>query len=369
MIMSIYSRRTFIKTSVIGGVAATCINPLSAFAASGNQESFASTVALTTGDNRADMAFRALKPFSKEIAQAIGKRRVILKPNIVNINVQLASTHADTLEGILEFLKSIGKTENVIIAESAANGPTLDGYSNFGFFRLADKYGVKLIDLDQQPIDIIYVFDEKDFKPHAVRMSHMMLDPDSFIVSVARMKTHDRVFATLSLKNIVFGSPVKDPGFTFGASRKKGTTNDKSIVHGSGFRGINYNLYAMSHQLHPHLAVIDGFEGMEGNGPNDGTPVEHKVCVAGLDWLATDRVGIELMGIDYANVGYMNYCNQTGLGTADLSKIQIIGESIENHRKTYKLSDNFKDQLVWKNPVAQNISESRNSGFRLSYTS
>jgi hypothetical protein len=107
--MSNYSRRNFIKASVIGGVAATCINPFSTYAGSGNQESFVSSVALTTGDNRADMAFRALKPFSKEIAKAIGKRRVILKPNIVNINVQLASTHADTIEGILEFLKSIGK--------------------------------------------------------------------------------------------------------------------------------------------------------------------------------------------------------------------------------------------------------------------
>jgi uncharacterized protein (DUF362 family) len=366
--MTTFSRRNFLKTSIIGGVAATCIRPYDTLAAFGKQEQFQAQVALTTGNNRADMAFRALQPFSKEITGAVGKRRIVLKPNNVNINVQLASTHADTLEGILEFFKSIGKTENIIIAESAANGPTLDGFKNFGYFRLADKYGVKLVDLDQQPFDVIHVFDEKDFKPHAVRMSHLMLDPDSFIVSVARMKTHDRVFATLSLKNIVFGTPIKDTGFSFGASRKKGTTSDKSIVHGSGFRGINYNLYAMSRQLHPHLAVIDGFEGMEGNGPNDGTPVDHRVCVAGLDWLAADRVGIELMGIDYANVGYMNFCNQTGLGTADLSKIQIIGESIENHRKSYKLSDNFKDQLVWKNPVSQNSSESPNSNFRLSYT-
>ena len=195
----------------------------------------------------------------------------------------------------------MGKHDNCIIAESAANGPTLDGFENFGYLRLADKYGVKLVDLDKQPFDVIHVFDEKDFRPHAVRISHLMLDPDSFIVSVARMKTHDRVFATLSLKNIVFGAPVKDPGFTFGSNRKAGTTSDKPIMHGSGFRGINYNLYSMSRQLHPHLAVIDGFDGMEGNGPNDGTPVDHRVCVAGLDWLSADRVGIELMGIDYCN--------------------------------------------------------------------
>jgi len=366
--MTTFSRRNFLKTSIIGGAVATFIKPYDTLAAFGKQELFQARVALTSGDNRADMAFRALQPFSAEIARSIGNRRVVLKPNNVNINVPLASTHVDTLEGILEFLKSIGKTENTIIAESAANGPTFDGYKNFGYFRLADKYGIKLVDLDQEPFDKIYVFDEKDFRPHAVRISHLMLDPGSFIVSVARMKTHDRVFATLSLKNIVFGSPIKDPGFTFSSSRKPRTTSDKSILHGSGFRGINYNLYAMSRQLHPHLAVIDGFEGMEGNGPNDGTPVDHRVCIAGLDWLAADRVGIELMGIEFANVGYMNFCSQTGMGTTDLSKIEIIGESINNHKKSYKLSDNFKDQLIWKNPVSQNISEYPKSNFRLCYT-
>jgi len=368
MIMTRFTRRNFLRTSIIGGMAATCIKPFDTLAAFGKQEQFSTHVALTSGNDRADMAFRALQPFSKEISQAIGNRRIVLKPNNVNINVPLASTHVDTLDGILEFLKSIGKTENTVIAESAANGPTLDGFKNFGYFRLADKYGVKLVDLDQEPFDIIHVFDEKDFRPHAVRISHLMLDPGSFIVSVARMKTHDRVFATLSLKNIVFGSPIKDQGFTFSDSSKQGTTSDKPIMHGSGFRGINYNLYAMSRQMHPHLSVIDGFEGMEGNGPNDGTPVDHRVCVAGLDWLAADRVGLELMGIEFANVGYMNFCSQTGLGIADLNKIEIIGESINNHKKSYKLSDNFKDQLIWKNPVSQNLSESPKSNFRLSYT-
>lgn len=353
---------------MIGGVAATCIKPFDAFASIGKQELIAAKVALTTGDNRADMAFRALLPFSKEIARAIGDRRVILKPNNVSIDIPLTSTHADTLEGILEFLKSIGKTRNTVIAESAANGPTMDGFRNYGYFRLADKYGVKLVDLDQDQIDIVQVFDEKDFRPHPVRVSRMMLDRGSFLVSVARMKTHDRVLATLSLKNIVVGSPVKDAGFTFGPSSRKGAKSDKALMHGGGFRGINYNLYAMSQQLHPHLAVIDGYEGMEGNGPNNGTPVDHRVCVAGLDWLATDRVAIELMGINFANVGYLNFCSQTGSGTADLNNIQIIGEPISKHIKSYKMSDNFKDQLIWMKPLSDNIVKPEYHMFPFSYT-
>lgn len=350
--MTTINRRNFLRSSILGGVALTCINPLETFASMGKQEQGSSKVSVTTGDNRADMVFRALQPFSTQIATAIGGRRVVLKPNNVLIDVPLTSTHVDTLEGVLEFLKSIGKIGNVIIAESAANGPTLDGFNNYGYYRLISRYPVKLVDLDQEPFDILHVFDEKDFRPHAIRMSHVLLDPDSYIVSVARMKTHDRVVATLSLKNIVFGAPVKDMGFTWTATRKQGSKSDKAIAHGSGFRAVNYNLYALSRQLHPHLAIIDGFEGMEGNGPNSGTPVNHRICVAGMDWLAADRVAVELMGIDFAKVGYLNFCAQTGAGVADLNRIEIIGEPINNHKRSYRLNDNINSQLVWMNPVS-----------------
>jgi uncharacterized protein (DUF362 family) len=141
-------------------------------------------------------------------------------------------------------------------------------------------------------------------------------------------------------------------GYTWTAARKQGTRSDKAIAHGSGFRGINYNIFALSRQLHPHLSVIDGFEGMEGNGPNSGTPVDHRICVASTDWFAADRVAIELMGIDFSKVGYLNFCAQTGSGAADLSKIEIIGENIDSHRKIYKLNDNINSQLIWMNPVS-----------------
>ena len=349
--MNTISRRSFLKTSVLGGVATTFIGPLNAFVLHDQQEIALTRVSITSGDNRADLAFRALRPFEKEIRKAIGNRRVVLKPNNVSINIPLCATHVDTLEGILEFLKSIKKLDNVIIAESAANGPTFDGFDNYGYYRLVNKYPVKMVDLDREGFEVINVFDEKDFRPHPVRVSRLLLSPDSYIVSVAKMKTHDRAIATLSLKNIVFGAPVKDIGFGFGKDRKAGTKSDKSIVHGSGFRGINYNLYALAPRLHPHLAVIDGFEGMEGNGPNNGTPVDHRVCVVSTDWLAADRVAVELMGIDFAKIGYLNFCAQTGLGIADINKIEIVGESISKHIINYKLSDNIEKQLIWMKPA------------------
>lgn len=349
--MSTINRRNFIRTSLVGGVAASFISPLSTFTSYDKIEQFPASAAITSGDSRADLAFRALQPYSKQIKQAIGNRRIILKPNNVSIDIPLCATHADTLEGILEFLKSIKKLDNTVIAESAANGPTFDGFSNYGYYRLADKYPVKFVDLDKEGSEVIYVFDERDFRPHPVRFSKVLLSPDSYIVSVAKMKTHDRTVVTLSLKNIVFGAPVKDEGFTFGKNRKEGAKSDKSIVHGGGFKGIHYNLYDLAPRLHPHLAVIDGFEGMEGNGPNSGTPVDHRVCVASTDWLAADRVAVELMGVDFSKIGYLNYCAQAGLGMADLGKIEIVGENLKDHIKPYKLHDNIEKQLILSKPL------------------
>ncbi|HEX2972183.1 MAG TPA: DUF362 domain-containing protein [Tepidisphaeraceae bacterium] len=342
------SRRQFLRGSLLGGIAAMGGLPLSASSMASEEApaKAAARVTLTTGDSRVDNTFRALQPFAKQVAEAIGNRRVVIKPNNVSNERQLAATHVEQLEGILEFLKSIKKIENVVIAESAANGPTMTGFDNFGYTRLAGKYNVKLLDLDQQEIKTVHVFDEKDFRPHAVRMSALLLDDQNFVISAAKLKTHDRVLATLSLKNIVFGAPIKDPNASWN-STKIGSRSDKPIAHGSGIYGINYNLYALAPRLRPHLAVIDGFEGMEGNGPVGGTAVQHRVCVASTDWLAADRVGVELMGIDFAKVGYLNYCAQTGLGEADLKKIEIIGESIAKHIKKYKLADNIDKQLQW----------------------
>jgi uncharacterized protein (DUF362 family) len=353
------SRRNFLKTSLLSGAAALAASrlpsalaadaaPAEAPAATGN---VTSRVALTTGGDRANLAFKALEPFKKEIAAAIGNKRVILKPNNVIINVPLCASHADNLEGILEFLKSIGKT-NVVIAESPANGSALDGFANYDYNKFIAQYGVKLLNLDTEGFEVLHCISEKDFQPHPCRVSKLMLDLDNFIISAAKLKTHDLVGVTLSLKNIVVGSPIKDPGAGLGRGGANGGKSDKPITHGGGPHGINYNLFALSQKLHPHLAVIDGYEGMEGTGPVNGTPVDHKVCVASMDWLAADRVAAELMGVDVGKIGYLTYCIQAGdRGEGDLSKIEILGPAIKDCAKTYKLPASWDRITSWQKPI------------------
>lgn len=349
---SVPSRRDFLKISLIGSAAVIAGQRLSGVGAETVSAPRGATarVALMHGEDRAAIAFNALQPFADDVRKAIGNRRVVIKPNNVSTDVQLCATHAGCLEGILEFLKSIGKTDNIVIAESAANGPTFEGFENYKYTNLANRYRVKLVDLDRDAVEVVHVFDEKDFRPHGVRMSKLLLDPGSYVISAAKLKTHDRIVATLSLKNIVFGAPIKDAGFRWGKNRTPGAQNDKPIAHGSGFRAINYNLFDLARRLGPDLAVIDGYDGMEGNGPVGGTLVEHRVCIASTDWLAADRLGVELMGIDFAKVGYLNYCWKGGLGEADLGKIEVLGARVADHIRPYRLSTNIEKQLVWLQP-------------------
>lgn len=347
------SRRSFLKTSLLSGLALSSggLGVIARGAARAGVSGRLTRVALTTGTDRADMTFRGLQPFAEELKRAIGSRRVVIKPNNVSIEQPLCATHADTILGILEFLKSIRALDHAVIAESAASGPTLEGFDNYRYTPLAERFGVKLVDLDQDELELIQVFDEKDFRPHPMRTCRTLLDADSFVISATRFKTHDRVVATLSLKNIVVGAPIKDAGFRWGRDGRVGAKNDKPIVHGSGFRGLNWNLYALAPRLHPHLAVLDGVEGMQGNGPVGGTAVDHRVCVVSPDWLAADRVAVELMGIEFAKVGYLNFCAQANYGQADLDQMEILGPALGEHVQKYRLHDNIERQLVWMQPV------------------
>jgi hypothetical protein len=212
--------------------------------------------------------------------------------------------------------------------------------------RVAQKYGVKLLDLDQEESTLVHVFDQNDFRPHAVRMSKLLLDPGSFLISAAMPKTHDRVVTTLSLKNIIFGAPVKDLGFRWGKGAKPGTKTDKPIAHGGGTRLQLQPPRALAQRLHHAMASSTATpDGRQRLATDFAVRSPWGHC--GHRWLAADRVAVELMGVDFAKVGYLNYCADARLGEADLSRIEILGDPIDRHIRQYKLAANIEEQLTW----------------------
>ena len=293
------------------------------------------------GDRRRNM-LEALQAIEKDIREGIGERQVVIKPNFVSTDNQLAATHVEAIMGILDFLKPFYR-KTVVIAESPAGGPAQRGYENFGYTKLTKDYDIALRELDADENKEFWLVDRK-LRPAPVRMARMVWDPAYYLISAAVLKTHNAVVATLGLKNVLVG-----------AALKVGGTNDKRQFH-HGTKLINHNLFLLARSIRPSLTAIDGFEAMQGNGPGGGFPMDSHVAIASTDVIAADRVGVECMGIDFADVGYLSYCARAGLGQGDLEKIRIVGSDLKSCVRKFKLADNIEGQLKWKADDYQAIS-------------
>ena len=292
-------------------------------------------VSLVAGNDRREMVYQALKPFEKEVKNAIKGKQIILKPNMVVITTPLCATHTDALRGVLDFLKPLTK-QTVLIAESTISKEgSLKGFENYGYLPLEKEYKVRFVDLNKEPARMFWILD-KTHHPLGIRLISAFLDPKNYFISVTRLKTHDTVVATLTGKNMFMAAPLNDY-----------TKSDKGLMH-QGYKEINWNLFQVAGSVRPGMAVLDGLEGMQGNGPISGISAPHGVALAGTDFVAVDRIGAELMGIDFADIGYLTYCANAGYGQGDRAKIQVMGEDVSKHVVKYKLHDKIEEQLGWK---------------------
>jgi len=282
-------------------------------------------VALVKGADRKANIRKALELVGDDID--LKGRHPVIKVNFVSSYKPLSATHPEAVRPIIEFLKDHGEKE-ISVAEGATVGTTSRGFREYGYEALAKEYNLKLIDLnDPDSWKLVFVI-HPDMKPHPVKIAQTMVDPNHFVISVTRPKSHLQVGVTLTAKNVIMGSIM---------------IMDKVRMHPTeaGNRVLDYNLFTVMQHLHIDLGVLDGFEGMEGNGPLYGEPVDHRVALAGTDYLAVDRVGTEVMGADFDSIRYLNYLWDWGFGEGDLSKIQVIGETLENCRKEYRMAPRF----------------------------
>jgi len=191
-------------------------------------------------------------------------------------------------------------------------------------------------------------------------LNHCYYDTDVFI-SLAKLKQHLTAGVTLSMKD-VFGST---PNSLYGSDA--GTENAigwRGPLHGNGtadWAGINPPgantstppvdagsripriVADINGARHVHIGIIDGITAMSGGeGPwaPNAAPTSPGILIAGLNAVSTDAVGVAVMG--YANPlaprgtppfascdNHLLLAQQSGVGTADLSQIEVSGLTIQ----------------------------------------
>lgn len=270
-------------------------------------------------------AVRALlEAWAEDEGHRISDRVVLVKPNCVSAHRQLASTNAEVVHAALEVLGQL-HPKRLILAEGSSED-TLQAFRNFGYLTWAEKLGAEILDLNQDASVVREVYDAQG-NPIPVRVAKTALQ--SFRVSLAKPKTHDCVIVTLGIKNLVVGA-IQKP--------------DKFKIH-QGYVAINLNIALLARKLAPNLTVVDGFEGMEGDGPVGGAPVPHRFALVGGDPVAVDAATATLMGFNPRVIGYLVHCSSFQLG--QLEQWEVVGDPLDEAIRQYRSHSTYAQQLHW----------------------
>jgi len=261
-----------------------------------------------------------LQELGIDAAEVRGKS-ILLKPNLVEPSRESPhiNTHPLFVRAVAETFRSLGARE-VFVAEG--QGHLRDTYlvlEQAGLEPILREERLEFVDLNHDEI-----FD----RPNELRFSSLRdlhlprtLRRADWIVSLPKMKTHHWAGVTLSMKNL-FGVM---PGICYGWP--------KNVLHHAGLRESILDITAT---VRPHLAIVDGIVGMEGDGPIMGTPKPAGVIVMGRNLPAVDATATRVMGLDPWKVWYLAQASRY-LGPIAEAHIEQRGENLADVLTQFQL--------------------------------
>ena len=84
------------------------------------------------------------------------------------------------------------------------------------------------------------------------------------------------------------------------------------------------------------LNILDGIEGIEGNGPHAGCITKPGIILASSDVVAFNAVACAIMDFHPLEVPANQAAMKDGVGTADLREIEVLGNTIEEVKHPFK---------------------------------
>jgi uncharacterized protein (DUF362 family) len=254
----------------------------------------------------------------------IAGKNIVLKPNLVEFSTHApANTNPVFVAAAAEAFRSLGARE-VRIAEGPGHRRlTLDMAYDAGFFHAIRGFENRFTDLNLDGVSRVRLVD-----PFS-SLSELYLPKTALacdlLVSLPKMKTHHWTGATLSMKNL-FGLV---PGGVYGWP--------KNVLHWAGIDECVADL----HRLFPRqFCLVDGIEGMEGNGPILGARNAPGVIVGGPHPPSVDATCCRIMEIDPGKIGYLRLISQR-YGW-DSARIEQIGETVRSVKKPFALIPAFE---------------------------
>jgi uncharacterized protein (DUF362 family) len=268
-------------------------------------------VAIVKGERGHEPVFKALNLIDYKKA-LVDYDTVLIKVNFITDKTwdTGATTDPIVVEAIIKKLEALPL--KVYVVESNATITNADkAFEKTGMKEMCRRNGVEWLNLrhvkDKVKLEI----------PNGEALQSIVvprLVTESAVISAAKLKTHLNTTVTLGMKNMFGLLPDKFKG----------------KYH---MKGISKVVVDINTVLKPVFTVIDGFVGMEGEGPIDGTPVQMNLIIAGKDVVATDATAARVMGFNPYEIKHIRKAFEKGLGR---SEAQIIGEKLEAVKRSFK---------------------------------
>jgi len=271
-----------------------------------------SRVAIVKGERGHEPVFKALDLVAFETALS-GWSTVLIKVNFITVRTwdTGATTDPMVVEAIIERLKNLNVTMYVVDSDATMTSAN-KAFETTGMREMCERRRVQFLNLrhvkDRVKIEV----------PHGETLTSITVPrivTESAIISAAKLKTHMATKVTLGMKNMFGLLPDKF----------------KAKYHAKGISKVIVDINTV---VKSALTVIDGFVGMEGRGPSDGTPVKMDLILAGKDPVATDATGARVMGFDPHEISHIRTANEKGLGNID--DIEVVGEKLETVARPFK---------------------------------
>jgi len=227
---------------------------------------------------------------------------IIIKPNLTNADPPPVTTNVKAVEAAYMYCKSHSKAE-IAIGEGCGSGTTIDSFRANGYTRLAEKYGIRLIDFNEEKALVLKNKDALQLKqlyiPEIVK--------DAFIISLPVLKDHCFTVTTVAMKNMFGIAPAPFYRGSWNKSKLHSPSTHKSVV--------DMCLYKK-----PGLCIVDASVALSGMHLS-GKARNLGLILASFDPVAVDAVGSELLGHNPKRVQYLTLADRI-LGS--LYNIEII---------------------------------------------
>lgn len=248
-------------------------------------------------------------------------KRVLLKPNVLAIRApeDAVTTHPAVVSAMCELVKEAGGIPVIGDGSGVVKlGATSEAFRVSGIEAVASACGVELINFETSGYTEVSVPAARQIP--RLYIAKAVLEAD-VVISLPKLKTHELTLYTGAVKNF------------FGAVPQKIRKQAHALEDRDRFGEAVVDIYSI---VKPHLAVMDGVVGMEGNGPANGTPIPSGVVMASYDCVALDMVASEMMGIDPLKVPTNKAALSRGLG---LQHPEVAGVPLQEVSLSFKMAE------------------------------